>query len=101
ACRDACPVMIDIPRMLVAWRKEAPHPLIEKLMFKMTAIGMTNPLLFRLGILFGRPGLGIFAKDGRIQKGPPIVNRWTHGRDFPPMAKQTFHERWKEMKKGK
>ena len=52
--RDACPVMIDIPRMLVAWRKEAPHSWIEKLTFKLTALGMTSPLLYRLGVLFGR-----------------------------------------------
>jgi L-lactate dehydrogenase complex protein LldF len=100
ACRDACPVMIDIPRMLVAWRKEAPHPWIEKLTFKLTALGMTSPLLYRLGVLFGRPGLRLFAKDGCIQRGPPPINRWTHGRDFPPIAPKTFRERWNENHQG-
>jgi L-lactate dehydrogenase complex protein LldF len=100
ACRDACPVMIDIPRMLVAWRKEAPHSWIEKLTFKLTALGMTSPLLYRLGVLFGRPGLRLFAKDGRIQRGPPPINRWTHGRDFPPIAQRTFRERWNKNHRG-
>jgi L-lactate dehydrogenase complex protein LldF len=96
ACRDACPVMIDIPRMLVAWRREAPHPFIEKLVFRMTRTGMTNPLLYKLGVAFGRIGLRLFAKDGRVQGGPPVINRWTHGRDFPLIAKKTFRERWRD-----
>src|SRR5438445_10114289 len=33
ACRDACPVMIDIPRMLVAWRRRAPPSPVENLTF--------------------------------------------------------------------
>ena len=96
ACRDACPVMIDIPRMLVAWRQRVPHSRIEGLIFRLTRIGMTSPLLYRLGVSFGRIGLNFYARDGRIRGGPPVVTRWTHGRDFPPIAARTFHERWKE-----
>lgn len=94
ACRDACPVMIDIPRMLVAWRKEAPHSFVEKLTFALTRLGLTSPLLYRLGVVFGRIGLRFFSKEGRVRGGPPPINRWTHGRDFPPIAARTFHERW-------
>ena len=97
ACRDACPVMIDIPRMLVAWRRRAPHSPVEKLIFRLTRAGMTSPLLYRLGVTFGRLGLRLFTKDGRVQHGPPPINRWTHGRDFPPIAQRTFHERWKDI----
>ncbi len=95
ACRDACPVMIDIPRMLVAWRQRVPHSRIEGLIFRLTRFGMTSPVLYRLGVFFGRIGLNLYARDGRIRRGPPVVNRWTHGRDFPPIAARTFHERWK------
>ncbi len=99
ACRDACPVIIDLPRMLVARREQAPHTWIEKLTFRLTRLGMTSPLLFRLGVTFGRLGLRLFVKDGRVKSGPPPINRWTHGRDFPPIANKTFHERWKHMEK--
>jgi L-lactate dehydrogenase complex protein LldF len=94
ACRDACPVMIDIPRMLVAWRKQVPHSLVETLAFKMMRLGMTVPLLYQLGVFFGRMALSLFAKNGRVQSGPPPINRWTQGRDFPMIAPKTFRERW-------
>ncbi len=97
ACRDACPVMIDIPRMLVAWRRRASHSRLEKLTFWFARLGMTSPLLYRLGVTFGRLGLRRFTRDGRIRGGPPPINRWTHGRDFPPIARRTFHERWKDI----
>ena len=96
ACRDACPVMIDIPRMLVAWRREAPHSLIEKLTYLAMQLGMTTPLLYKLGVMFGRIALQLFAKEGRVQSGPPPINRWTQGRDFPVIAGKTFRERWNE-----
>lgn len=97
ACRDACPVMIDLPRMLVAWRRQAPHSPLEKLTFKMTRLGMTSPWFYKLGVSFGRIGLKFFTKDGWVKRGPPPINRWTHGRDFPPIAPKTFHERWKAL----
>jgi L-lactate dehydrogenase complex protein LldF len=100
ACREACPVMIDIPRMLVAWRKQAPHSAIEKLTFKLMRFGMTAPLLYRLGVFCGRIVLSLFAKNGRVQNGPPPINRWTQGRDFPLIARKTFRERWRERKRG-
>ncbi len=96
ACRDACPVMIDIPRMLLAWRQQAPHSLVEKITFRLTRLGMTQPLLYKLGVIFGRLGLKWFTKNGRVRHGPPPINRWNHGRDFPPIARRTFRERWND-----
>lgn len=96
ACMDACPVMIDLPRMLLAWRRQVPHSALETLAFRLARLGMTNPLLYRLGVIFGRLGLRLWVRDGRIRGGPPPIDRWTHGRDFPPIAAKTFQERWRE-----
>src|ERR1041384_2592067 len=57
ACRDVCPVKIDIPRLLLPLRAEiAPRKgsRAERLAFKLWARGMTSPGLYRVSSVVGR-----------------------------------------------
>jgi L-lactate dehydrogenase complex protein LldF len=115
ACREVCPIKIDIPRMLLDLRKktaESPDdsqrsaPQSERIIAKLYARLMSSPGLLRSAIRFGRilQSLGKFApfspltKDGNwIRKAPlPLLSKWTRSRDLPTLPKQTFHELWEQ-----
>ncbi|WP_262286792.1 lactate utilization protein B [Micromonospora sp. MA102] len=90
ACYDACPVMIDIPSILVHLRSEAPHPRSEAIAMAAAAYTMDHPALYaaaqrtaRLGRLAGRAL-------------PPPLNGWTTSRDIPAAPRQTFRQWWAE-----
>jgi L-lactate dehydrogenase complex protein LldF len=101
ACADACPVRIDIPRMLIELRKEvderriAPWP--ERLVFKTFARVLRSPALYRLAARLGRAAQRPFVRDGRIRALPSFFGQWTKSRDLPPVATRTFQERWREL----
>jgi L-lactate dehydrogenase complex protein LldF len=89
ACREVCPVKIDIPRLLLHLRSEiAPRKgsTAERLAFKMWAKIMTNPRLYRLSSVAGRI----------VQRVIPISRAWTNGRDLRPIESKSFHELWNE-----
>jgi L-lactate dehydrogenase complex protein LldF len=102
ACADACPVRIDIPRMLIELRKEnvehavAPGP--ERVVFRLLAGLLTRPRLYRwaapLGRLLQRP----FVREGGIRR-LPFFGEWTRSRDLPAVAPRTFSERWAELER--
>ena len=96
-CRDVCPVRIDIPKMLLRVR----HAHVEQtggtrwiaLAMKIWSQVARSPRLYRsvlkISSLLAQP----LARGGWIQKLPPPLNGWTHSRDFPVVAKETFSER--------
>ncbi len=106
ACREACPVKIDIPRMLLYLRSElnegATYPrekrpsITEKALVKLWAATVRSPALFRLSTrlasLLQRPLL----RSGRLKWLPPPFSGWTKHRDFPAVASKTFHDRWRQ-----
>jgi L-lactate dehydrogenase complex protein LldF len=103
ACADACPVRIDIPRMLIELRKEvderkiAPWP--ERVVFKTFAWLLRRPALYRLGGPLGRLLQRPFVRSGRIRALPLFFGHWTRTRDLPPVAAQTFQERWNALER--
>jgi L-lactate dehydrogenase complex protein LldF len=106
ACREVCPVKINIPDLLLHLRSEAqqhaPKPseslLPERLMFRLWAWGMRHPLLYKLGSRFARWGQILVARQGWIRNIPSYpASQWTKERDFPALAPQTFHSRWKKL----
>jgi L-lactate dehydrogenase complex protein LldF len=103
ACADACPVRIDIPKMLIELRKEvveqklAPWP--ERVVFKAFAWLLRRPALYRLGGPLGRLFQRPFVRGGRIPTLPLFFGHWTRTRDLPPVAPQTFQERWAALER--
>ena len=98
ACADACPVRIDIPKMLIELRREVDDqkiaPWIERVTFKLLAQVLVRPALYRLAARVGRVLQRPFARGGTISGLPLFLDDWTRTRDLPPVAAQTFQERW-------
>ena len=101
ACLDACPVRIDIPKMLVELRRELDHeriaPWPERAVFKTFAKILRRPALFRLAATVGRVVQRPFARHGAIRTVPFFFGEWTRTRDLPAVASRTFQERWREL----
>jgi L-lactate dehydrogenase complex protein LldF len=91
ACREVCPVKIDIPRLLLHLRGEITAQrkgsAAERLAFKLWARVMMSPLLYRTSSIAGR----------LLQHIIPISRAWTSGRDLRPIESQSFHDRWKTL----
>jgi L-lactate dehydrogenase complex protein LldF len=102
ACRDACPVQINLPDMLLGLRaatKESnidPKP-SEQAMMRGYAFAARHPKLFALGGKLMRAVTRITAKDGQIRKAPVApLSDWTRFRDFPAPQGGSFRARWKK-----
>jgi L-lactate dehydrogenase complex protein LldF len=101
ACTDACPVRIDIPRMLIELRRtldrEGLAPWPERAAFKGLASVLTQPGLFRRAASVARILQRPFARGRTIRHLPFLFGRWTETRDLPAVAPRTFTERWPEL----
>jgi len=109
ACREVCPVKINIPNLLLHLRSEAqqlaPAPrargalMREKTMMRLWAWAFSRPWVYALG---GRPARWVqvlLARSGWIRRVPFYpASRWTDARDVPALAKKSFHDRWKEIR---
>jgi L-lactate dehydrogenase complex protein LldF len=90
ACREVCPVKIDIPQLLLHLRSEIATSstngsAAERLVFKLWARVMMSPALYNLGAMAGRI----------MQKVMPLSKAWTRGRDLRPIERQSFRSLWK------
>ncbi len=98
ACRDVCPVKIDIPRLLLSLRanliglKSAPW--WERWGMRAWRWVMLSPHRFRWAGRLARWATFWAARRGRLRRLPPPFNRWTRSRDFPSFAARPFRERW-------
>ena len=111
ACRDACPVQINIPRMLLHLRHQQAESGdynqrtasdSDALLARGFAAVMSRPWMLRMGRALGRWLAKPLSKGGKI--GPtrlPLVSRWTRARDLPAPAERTFREVWRdELSRG-
>jgi len=102
ACADACPVRIDIPRMLIELRRQVDEkriaPWIERVVFESFGWLLTRPLLYGLAGRVARVLQRPFVRDGAIRS-LPLFGDWTRTRDLPAVASRTFRERWNELER--
>jgi L-lactate dehydrogenase complex protein LldF len=100
ACREVCPVRIDIPRMLLKLREQgsqAGHgPLWLKLGLKAYRLAATRPALYRLGGRLSGWASRRLSRDGWLKRLPGPLAGWTDHRDFPAFAQKSFSQRWRE-----
>lgn len=118
ACREVCPVKIDIPELLLHLRAEITGAGSrgqeavaggsikkrrgEAVAFKMFTAIMSRPWLYELSIKAGRIFQRVIVRRDRIGKvggsisqlAPPL-SAWTNARDLRPLAKSSFREQWR------
>src|SRR5213078_1703544 len=90
ACADACPVRIDIPRMLIELRREVDEqkiaPWTERVLFEAFARLLARPALYRLVARIARLLQRPFVRDGALRRLPLVFGDWTRTRDLPAVA---------------
>lgn len=105
ACRQVCPVRIDIPRMLLVERDWATRAgklqRWLRLGLRMYSFTVTRPTLFKLATTAGRWGSRLVgaSSGGWIRSLPPPLNGWTQSRDFPAFAQKSFSEQFEASRK--
>jgi L-lactate dehydrogenase complex protein LldF len=101
ACQAACPVKINIPRMLVGLR-ELQHEVrpgrLEGPAYRLWAAMLRRPWLYRLALFGARTLLRPLARGGWLRRLPGPGAGWTKIRDFPAPAAKPFRDRWKELR---
>lgn len=108
ACREVCPVKINIPDLLLHLRGRAQNrapaekpkdsPVAEPTAIRLWAWAMRRPWVYALGARLARLGQRFFARQGWIALFPSFpLFRWTEGSDLPALAPKSFRGRWKEM----
>ena len=99
ACRDVCPVRLDIPRMLLGLRretvKEEGAPLWLRLGLKAFAWIAPRPRLYRAATRIAGSALRWRARNGWLSRAPGPAAGWTRTRDLKAPAQKTFQQRWK------
>ena len=98
ACSETCPVRIDLHHHLLRNRRNASRakPIRwQKLAFHLFAAVANRPWLWSLVTRLGRLGQRFHG----LIKGRAVdpARAWTTTRELPPLARQSFHEWWKEQ----
>jgi L-lactate dehydrogenase complex protein LldF len=116
ACREVCPVRINIPDLLLHLRskvqEETKPPekpkdslISERTSMRLWAWAMQRPTVYsfggRLARLAQRLLPGNNRQPGWIRRLTMYpLSRWTDGRDLPELAPKPFRDRWKDINGG-
>ena len=90
ACRDVCPVKIDIPALLLHLRAQVIEQragksrLLERVAFRCYTAIMARPRLYEWTM-----------RVARILRIVPPLPAWTKWRDLRPLAPRSFREEWR------
>ncbi|HKC63021.1 MAG TPA: LutB/LldF family L-lactate oxidation iron-sulfur protein [Pyrinomonadaceae bacterium] len=123
ACREVCPVKIDIPELLLHLRAEivegttvgtadqkgpVKRKLSERMAFRLYAFMWSHPSLYRFGNRIARIMQRAVVRNGRIgrvsgfvSKLAPPLRAWTEWRDMRAVAPRSFREEWRDGLSGK
>ena len=108
ACRDICPLKINIPHMLLRLRSQAVEAgngqgdghleasWAERRIVGLWARSMRSRKAYGMALRLGMLAQKLFVRKGRITRLPFYLSRWTEHRDFPPIAAKPFRTIWKE-----
>jgi L-lactate dehydrogenase complex protein LldF len=108
ACQDACPVNINIPRMLLELRAKLAdgdsqwgvlrYDPKEKAAFQIWSWLIRNRRAYDLFLRLSALGQKFAPrKDNMIRQLPYPFQGWTQSRDLKPLAATSFVRRWKKM----
>ncbi len=103
ACKEACPVRIDLPRMLLYLRKELTEgenypehkssDARERLAMKGWKALVSSDTAMRALNLIGRVGSSLASRQTSISRLPGPLSGWTDHREFPKPSRP-FRSRW-------
>lgn len=96
ACKEECPVNIDLPHQLVYLRhkvveKRLPGRAAERRAFALWAGAMRDSASYRRGVTYMRRALQLGRRIGWY---PGPLGVWTRNRKLPALAAQSFKEWW-------
>jgi L-lactate dehydrogenase complex protein LldF len=104
ACAEVCPVKIDIPKMLLALRRDVKRAdsregrsRLEKRGFQVWSWVMRHPRVFE-ALAFVAQAVIPRPDRGRWLSSFPGLKAWTETRDFPPPAPLSFRRLWRARK---
>jgi L-lactate dehydrogenase complex protein LldF len=97
SCRDVCPVRIDLPVQLLAWR----GALLERglvsrgrrIALRLAALALARPALLELAGRVGR------AWVGRLPESLWRRSAWGRSRARPPLPRRSFRAEWRARKR--
>jgi len=106
ACREICPVRIDIPRILLKLRSdwseaksnEGGPSLLERLAIRLWSFAMRHRSIYHFGFRVAAFLQGPMSKDGTIKRLPFAFGGWTEYRDFPVLARKSFRSMWNDQR---
>ena len=109
ACRDVCPIKIDIPHMLLKLRHKSTEPTsdtkataspnpskLEKWIVRAWAASMKSQKAYSATTAFARLAQRPLLKNGHFRWLPPVLKGWTDHREFPALAPRPFRQIWDE-----
>lgn len=108
ACKQACSVDIDLPRMLLALRKRLaqgdpgwevkPAGPTEALPFRIWAQLVQSPKAYAMALKTGALAQALLPRENGMIRNMPGLGAWTRTRDLPPLAKTRFLDTIKNRK---
>ncbi|MEN8245042.1 MAG: LutB/LldF family L-lactate oxidation iron-sulfur protein [Thermodesulfobacteriota bacterium] len=111
ACQNACPINIDLPRMLLLLRAKladgdakwqvSRRSQLEKAAYQIWSRIMQNRRVYDLAVGVAK----VFQRflptsKGLLRSLPPPFNGWTKSRDMQPLAGESFSRWWKNSREG-
>ncbi len=107
ACYEVCPVMINIPEVLVHLREKVVDShrggLPSALQATMSGASLIMGRGSRMSLMQTFTGLGgrLFQRRGVIGPMPAPLNRWTNARDLPAPPRESFRKWWARTDGGR
>jgi L-lactate dehydrogenase complex protein LldF len=104
ACREICPVKIDIPHLLLRLREASVGSgnaaLVERFMIRVWRWMMSSRRAYELSTGAARAAR-LLTRGQRIRRLPGLLHGWTRYRDFPSPAAESFRARWRRRRNGR
>ncbi len=100
ACTQACPVEIEIPRILLELRQRARQcrgkkpKRLQRMAFRCWAWIMRSPRRYRIISRWGRRVLTRLQGSPQPKWQPPPLIRWSRSRQLPQVPRRSFRERY-------
>lgn len=104
ACKDVCPVKINIPRVLLELRsrvisdRRVGAGFLLRIAVRLWRFTMENKGIYHLASQLSYILQKPWIRHGRLTSLPFPFSCWTKKRDFPAVAKTSFRKQWKEIK---